>query len=80
MRRYRLGSPAKHDLKVRQVWVPKYRKRVLTGPGAVHLRDLLRQIAMENDLQIISGVFQIHGVNQACGEVTRKRPMASPLG
>ncbi|MGH6846440.1 MAG: IS200/IS605 family transposase, partial [Methylocella sp.] len=36
-------------------WVPKYRKRMLTGPVAVRVRDLLRQIAMENDLQTISG-------------------------
>jgi putative transposase len=53
MRRYRLGSHARYDLKVHLVWVPKYRKRVLTG--AVRARDLLRQIAAENDLQIISG-------------------------
>ncbi|MGH6846792.1 MAG: transposase, partial [Methylocella sp.] len=55
MRRYRLGSHAKYDLKVHLVWVPKYRKRMLTGPVAVRVRDLLRQIAMENDLQTISG-------------------------
>ncbi len=35
--------------------VPKYRKRVLTGRVAVRVRDLLRQIAMENDVQIIYG-------------------------
>ena len=34
MRRYRLGSHAKYDLKVHLVWFPKYRKRVLTGPVA----------------------------------------------
>jgi Transposase IS200 like len=55
MRRYRLGSHARYDLKVHLVWVPKYRKRVLTGAVAVRARDLLRQIAAENDLQIISG-------------------------
>ena len=55
MRRYRLGSHAKYDLKVHLVWVPKYRKRVLSGPVAVRTRDLLRQIAAENELQIISG-------------------------
>ena len=55
MRRYRLGSHARYDLKVHLVWVPKYRKRVLTGAVAVRVRDLLRQIAAENDLQIISG-------------------------
>jgi putative transposase len=55
MRRYRVGSHAKYDLKVHLVWVPKYRKRVLSGPVAVRTRDLLRQIAMENELEIISG-------------------------
>lgn len=28
MRRYRLGSHAKYDLKVHLVWCPKYRKRM----------------------------------------------------
>ncbi len=55
MRRYRLGSHAKYDLKVHLVWCPKYRKRVLTGQVAIRVRDLLRQIAAENELQIISG-------------------------
>jgi len=32
-----------------------YRKRVLTGQVAIRVRDLLRQIAAENELQIISG-------------------------
>jgi putative transposase len=55
MRRYRLGSHAKYDLKVHLVWCPKYRKRVLTGQVATRVRDLLRQVAAENELQIISG-------------------------
>jgi putative transposase len=37
------------------VWVPNYRKRILTGPVALRTRDLLRQIVTENDLHIISG-------------------------
>jgi putative transposase len=55
MRRYRLGSHAKYDLKVHLVWCTKYRKRVLTGQVATRVRDLLRQIAAENELEIISG-------------------------
>jgi hypothetical protein len=55
MRRYRLGSHARYDLKVHLVWVPNYRKRVLTGAAAIRVRDLLRQVAAENDLHIISG-------------------------
>ena len=49
MRRYRLGSHAKYDLKVHLVWCPKYRKRVLTGPVATRVRDLLRQIAATDE-------------------------------
>ena len=37
------------------VWIPKYRKAVLTGEVAVRVRDLLRQIAAEHELEIVSG-------------------------
>ena len=37
------------------IWVPKYRKRVMTGEVAVRTRDVLRQIAMEHELEIITG-------------------------
>ena len=55
MRHYRLGAHTKTDLKVHLVWIPKYRKRVLTGVVAVRVRDVLRQIAMEHEIEIISG-------------------------
>lgn len=55
MRQYRVGAHSKYDLKVHLVWVPKYRKKVLTGQVAVRVRDLIRQIAMEHELSIISG-------------------------
>ena len=60
-----MGAHAKYDLKVHIVWVPKYRKRILTGPVAVRTRDLLRQIATENDVHIISGkVKRRHGLTR----------------
>ena len=55
MRRYRLGAHTKSDLKVHLVWVPKYSKAVLTGEVALRVRDILRQIAMEHELEIVSG-------------------------
>ena len=55
MRHYRLGAHTKSDLKVHLVWVPKYRKPVLTGEVAIRVRDLLRQIAAEHELEIVSG-------------------------
>ena len=55
MRHYRHGAHTKSDLKVHIVWVPKYRKSVLVGEVAVRARDLLRKIALEHELIIISG-------------------------
>ena len=55
MRRYRHNSHSKYDLKVHLIWIPKYRKRVLTGKVAERARDLLRQICMEHESYIISG-------------------------
>jgi putative transposase len=46
MKRYQLGAHTKHDLKVHLVWIPKYRKKVLSGDIAIRVRDLIRQIAM----------------------------------
>lgn len=37
------------------VWIPKYRKAILQGPVALRVRDILRRIAMEHELHIISG-------------------------
>lgn len=55
MRHYRFGAHTKTDLKVHLVWIPKYRKAVLRGEVAVRVRDLLRQIAAEHELEIVSG-------------------------
>jgi putative transposase len=55
VRHYRLGAHTKSDLKVHVIWIPKYRKPVLTGDVALRVRDLLRQIAAQHELEIISG-------------------------
>jgi putative transposase len=55
MRRFQVGAHTKFDLKVHLIWVPKYRKRVLVGQVAIRARDLLRQIAVEHEVDIISG-------------------------
>ena len=55
VRRYRYRAHTKTDLKVHLVWIPKYRKRVLTGEVAIRVRDLIRQIALEHELTILSG-------------------------
>lgn len=55
MRHYNLGSHTKTDLKVHVIWIPKYRKRVLTGQVSLRLRDILRQVALEHEIHIITG-------------------------
>ena len=55
MRRFNLGAHTKSDLKVHLIWIPKYCKRVLSGPVAVRVREVLRQIALEHELEIITG-------------------------
>ena len=63
MRHYRYGAHTKTDLKVHIVWIPKYRKRVLYGDVAVRARDVIRKIAMEHDLVIISGKVSLDHVH-----------------
>ena len=55
MRHYRLGAHTKSDLKVHVIWVPKYRKPVLTGDVALRVRDIVRRVAAEHELEILSG-------------------------
>ncbi len=63
MRRYTLGAHTKTDLKVHLVWIPKYRKRVLKGEVAVRTRDILRQIAIEHELEVITGKVAVDHVH-----------------
>ena len=63
MRHYRYGAHTKTDLKVHIVWIPKYRKKVLYGDVAVRARDIIRKIAMEHDLVIISGKVSLEHVH-----------------
>ena len=48
MSKYWHGSQTKHRLMYHLVWVPKYRKRVLTGKVAERIKNLLHECA---DLQ-----------------------------
>ena len=79
MRHYRLGAHTKTDLKIHLVWIPKYRKKVLIGDVATRTRDILRKIAMEHDLIIISGkvcnnhihVFLSYRPNQSVSKIVQ---------
>jgi len=62
-----VGAHTKTDLKVHLVWVPKYRKKALTGEVAIRVRDILRQIAIEHDLEVISGKVATDHVHMFIG-------------
>ena len=72
-----MGAHTKSDLKVHLVWIPKYRKAVLSGEVAIRVRDLIRQIAAEHELEIISGkvardhvhVFLSYRPNQTVSQI-----------
>ena len=54
MRPYRTGAQTRYELLVRLVSIPKYRK----PPDKVvrtRVRDVLRKIAFEHELRIVSG-------------------------
>ena len=48
------------------VWIPKYRYKVLRGKIRERVREIIRQVCAEMDVQIIKGVFG--------AEVTSARP------
>ena len=55
MQHYRTTAHSKYDLKIHLVFIPKYRKKILTGVVATTVRDLIRQICREIDVEIVSG-------------------------
>ncbi len=52
---YRKGSHTVYDIKYHIVWITKYRKPILSGEIAKHLRELVRQTCASLDVEIISG-------------------------
>ncbi len=55
MENYRKGSHTVYDLKYHLVWITKYGKKVLMGPVAERLRELIRQICKANEVDILKG-------------------------
>jgi len=63
MQHYRTTPHSKYDLKVHLVFIPKYRKKILTGVVATTVRDLIRQICREIDVEIVSGKVAVDHVH-----------------
>jgi len=55
MQNYRKTSHSLYDCKYHLVWITKYRKKVMVGLVAERVRELIRQICKEHDVEIIKG-------------------------
>jgi len=55
MTKYRKGSHCVYSLHYHLVFIPKYRKPVLRGDVAVRVRDLIRRICRDHDVEIMKG-------------------------
>lgn len=53
--RYKKGAHTVLDLKYHFVWKTKYSYKILKGELALRVRDILRNIAIEKDIEIIRG-------------------------
>ena len=54
---YRRASHSVFRLEVHVVWITKYRYKVLKGHIGHRLRDLIRRIATEENVEIVSGTI-----------------------
>jgi len=52
---YRHGSHSVFDIHLHLVWTTKYRKKILGGDIGVRLRELVRQICRDEDVEIMKG-------------------------
>ena len=63
MGNYRKNSHSLYDLKLHVVWITKYRKPVLTAQTGQVLREIIRRICEELDVQILSGNIRMDHVH-----------------
>ena len=55
MQNYRKTSHTTYDCKYHIVWITKYRKKVMVGLVAERVRELIRGICKEHDVEILKG-------------------------
>ena len=55
MQNYRKTSHTTYDCKYHIVWITKYRKNVLVGIVAERVRELIRGICKEHEVEILKG-------------------------
>ena len=52
---YRHGAHRVFEIHLRLVWTTKYRKPIMTGEVAMRVRDLIRQVCRDEEVEIMKG-------------------------
>ena len=55
MQNYRKTTHTTYDCKYHIVWITKYRKKILSGLVGIRVRELVREICKNNDVEILKG-------------------------
>ena len=55
MSNYRHGSHSVFSIHLRLVWVTKYRRRILSGEVSNRVRDLVREVCRNQEVEILKG-------------------------
>ncbi len=55
MSAYRHGSHTVFSIHLHLVWITKYRKKVMVGPVSYRVRDIVREICLQDQVDIIKG-------------------------
>ena len=60
---YRHTAHATYDIKYHLVWITKYRKMVMRGKIGSRIRELIRMVCKNNDVEIIAGHVSVDHVH-----------------
>jgi len=55
MAEYRRGAHTEFEIHLHLVWITKYRRPALSGEVATRVRDLIRDICGQHEVQIVKG-------------------------
>ncbi len=63
MEHYRRTSHTRFDIKFHLVWITKYRKKLLRGDVGLRLRQIVRTICAELEVEILKGHVSVDHVH-----------------
>jgi putative transposase len=67
MEHYRRTDHTCFDIKFHLVWITKYRRKLLRGDAGRRLRQIVRTICTELEVEILKGHIRVDLSSQPCG-------------